>query len=361
MSRPLTDGKREFNWAALAQVSIYGLALLLAKLVGLATLPIFTSFLSPADYGRLEVLQTLANLVSLVLAFGLTEALFKFVARETDPGRRQELLGTIWTLALAGAAVSAVVLQILAPWIHAVLPGGVALLDTRIILASLSVGALILVPLAYLRMTDRPWAYFFGSAGRAAIQALLAIALLSAGWGLTGVLIAGLICAMGLAAWLCVFMLRQVRTTFRRQDAGAMLHFGGTIVLAGGAIFIVDTFDRWLLAGAIGPAELGRYAVAAKVGVLVSFALQPFLMWWLPRRFAVLNEPGGLVQSARMSELAIVLTCLAVVATASGAPFLIALMTPAAYHGAIVYVPAVAVLAALNSASHLVDTGCLRP
>ncbi|MEL6748494.1 MAG: hypothetical protein AAFO79_11890, partial [Pseudomonadota bacterium] len=30
-------------------------------------------------------------------------------------------------------------------------------------------------------------------------------------------------------------------------------------------------------------------------------------------------------------------------------------------HGAIVYVPAVAILAALNSASHLVDTGCLRP
>ena len=46
---------------------IYALALGLSKAFALIMVPIATHFLTPADYGRLDVLQTLADLLSIVI------------------------------------------------------------------------------------------------------------------------------------------------------------------------------------------------------------------------------------------------------------------------------------------------------
>ncbi|MDA1378993.1 hypothetical protein PCI56_02915 [Plesiomonas shigelloides subsp. oncorhynchi] len=41
-------------------------------------LPVFTRYLSPAEYGQLEVLLALVNIGTLLLGLGLVDALYRF-------------------------------------------------------------------------------------------------------------------------------------------------------------------------------------------------------------------------------------------------------------------------------------------
>ena len=63
----------------LNQSALYGLSIFLMKGIALIMLPVYTNFLAPAEYGRLEVLVVFSNLISIFLGFGLVEALYRFV------------------------------------------------------------------------------------------------------------------------------------------------------------------------------------------------------------------------------------------------------------------------------------------
>ncbi|MGL5237645.1 MAG: oligosaccharide flippase family protein, partial [Plesiomonas shigelloides] len=63
--------------SALQQMFFYGLGLILMKGISLIMLPVFTRYLSPAEYGQLEVLLALVNIGTLLLGLGLVDALYR--------------------------------------------------------------------------------------------------------------------------------------------------------------------------------------------------------------------------------------------------------------------------------------------
>lgn len=339
--------------------AIYAAALGLSKATAVAMLPVFTHFLSPADYGRLDVLQTLANLLSIVIGFGMADTLFRFAgAAETDAVRRDQA-AQIFGLAVMASVISLAVTQAAAPWIANMLPGDPGLLNTRVILASLSVTGAILVPLSWLRMQDKAFGYFAGSAGRALAQAGLVAIFLALGFGVEGVLVGGMICALCLAIILSVLQWRDTGIKLSFGTITRQGRFGGTLVLAGIATFILDSCDRWILAGTVGTEALAHYALAGKIGIMAAFLTQPFDMWWLPKRFSVLQQSDGAIRCARMTELGLCIAMIAALSIAAIGPFVVLWMTPVAYHGAIVFVPVLAGLAALNAGTTLINTGVL--
>lgn len=346
--------------AGLRQAAIYGSAIVTAKVVSLLMVPIFTHYLAPADYGRLDVLQTLANLLSIVIGFGMTDTLFRFAGPPEDEDERRQIAANVFGTALVICVAALALTQTCAPLIAEFLPGGISVYQTRLILGSLAVTGAISVPMSWLRMRDRAFAFFLGSAGLAAIQAMLSATMLWLGFGIDGVLLAGLVCAIGLALALSIHQLRETGVRFDRSTQFRHAHFGMVLVLAGIAAFVMDSFDRWILAAAAGPAEMAMYALAAKIGMMAAFMVQPFEMWWLPRRFAVLAESGGAAKCARSTEIGLVVCILAAIGVATVGPLVVRWMTPAAYHGAIAYVPWLAALATLNAATNLVNTACLN-
>ena len=344
---------------SLRQMAVYGTGLVLTKVVSLLMVPVFTNFLSPADYGRLDVLQTLANLLSIVIAFGLSQSLFRFAGEAADEPAKRRTAGEIFGFALILGTVSVILTQMFAPQIGRLLPGDVTETQVRLILGSLALSGAILVPMAWLRMRDRAVSYFAASAGCAVAQAALTALLLYLGYGLEGALLAGLICMSVTALAVCIIQTRDTGIALPRRTYGRYGHFGGVLVFTGIAAFVIDSFPRWVLAGVAGPAELAMFALAAKIALIAGFLTHPFEMWWMPRRFTVLTEPDGLEKSARAVEKGIVMAMSAAVVVGAVGPAVVTLMTPAAYHGAVVFIPALATLMAMNAMVRLVNVGCL--
>lgn len=343
----------------LQHAAIYAAALGLSKIASVAMLPVFTHFLTPEEYGKLDILQTLANLLSIVIGFGLADTLFRFAGAAQSDEEKRETAAGIFGLAVMATVLTMTLTQVAAPWITDLMPGDMETTPVRFILFSLSLTGLILVPLAWMRMSGRPVPYFAGTAGRAIAQAVLIAAALGLGFGIEGVLFAGMVCACVLAAVLSLHQLRETGIRFSLVQLTTQGRFGGTLVVAGVATFVLDSCDRWFLAGAVGPTALADYALAGKIGIMAAFVTQPFELWWLPKRFSVLTCETGAERCARTTELGLCLYMVAALGIAGMGAAVIYQMTPEAYHGAIPFIPALAGLAALNAATTLINTGVL--
>lgn len=344
---------------AVRQAAAYGFALLAAKAVSLAMVPVFTHYLEPSDYGRLDVLQTLANILSILIAFGLSETMFRFAGTDIDEDAKRRTAASIFGTATLFGLASLIATQAAAPWIAAALPGDVTVLQTRLILGSLAVTGIILIPMSWLRMKDRAALYMCASAGYAVIQAGVSAVALYMGYGIDGVLAAGLATALVLSAILFVHQIRDTGLRIDLSNVRRHLRFGGIMVFSGIAAFIMDSFNRWVLAGTVGTAELAEYALAAKLGLIAAVACQPFAMWWMPRRFKVLADDDGATRCARTTETGLVTALLAAIGVAGIGPLIITVMTPPEYHGAIRYAPWLAGLACLAASTRLLNTACL--
>ncbi len=70
----------------------YTAASVLSKLIALFLLPIYTAYLSPADYGAAEVMLACLVAASIVVRLGVIEAILRFyyLADEEPRGGRQD-------------------------------------------------------------------------------------------------------------------------------------------------------------------------------------------------------------------------------------------------------------------------------
>ncbi|WP_416900149.1 MAG: lipopolysaccharide biosynthesis protein [Minwuia sp.] len=342
---------------ALRQTLLYALSIATAKAVSFVMVPVFTQFLTPEDYGRLDVLQTLADLLSVVIGLGLADCVYRFAGTENDPARMRRAAASVFGLAMASGAIFLAAGQLAAPWVANLLPGGVQVSETRLILISLAASGLILVPLAWLRLNGRAGTYALASGGRAVLQALLATLLLSLGFGVAGVLLAGMIACIALTTWMVVMQLRQTGLVLQGEDVRRHAAFGGPLVLAGAAAFVLGSCDRWFLAALDGTAAVAAYAVAVKFGLIVAMGAQPFELWWQARRFPMLGGENGPRLVAASAWTGTVWVVLCGVGVAAVAPQLIRTMTPAAYHGAADLVPWLSGIAVLHAVTGLLNVG----
>jgi O-antigen/teichoic acid export membrane protein len=239
------------------------------------------------------------------------------------------------------------------------LPGECGAGEVAAAVAVMSLEAAIAVPLAWLRMRDRVAAFCALTLGRVALQAALVAAAAYTGAGVAGVL-AGTATAACLQAALLGYLhiadagLRRDRELVRLAGTYAM-----PIVGAGLLAFALAGLDRWLLATLEGTETVAAYGVAARFALAAVLLMQPFSMWWTPRRFTVLFGEDGVRRAARVITAALCLLCVVVLASAAAGPLLIGWLLPGTYAGAERLLLWLLLAMALKEAAELLSIGCL--
>jgi O-antigen/teichoic acid export membrane protein len=338
--------------SALRQTAWYAVATLAGRGIGFLMLPVITGHLSPADYGVLELLAAVADAGGILLGFGLTDTLFRFVA-QAGPGEREvvaaKVLGQAVALSLLGLAL---VLAVLGAF-SALVPAPLRPEQMAIVAVSLAAGTCVQVPLAWLRLTDRAGLYVGSMLGRGVLQATLVSAALVGGFGVTGMLAATALVDTALAVLLVIRQARRTGLVLGLHRP--LLAYGGPLVLSGLAGFVLGSLDRWFLVGAVPVEAIGRYGLAVKLALLVPLAMQPFELWWYPRRLAVLAGPDGDRRHARIAALGIAWVLAAAAGAALAGPFAVRLLTPEPYHAATAWLPWLALAAVLQITGSLVN------
>ena len=343
--------------AAATGALFYGLSLALAKGVSLLLMPWVAAHLAPAEYGRLEIVSTTLEFVGLVLSFGLGDTLFRFAGVSSGPDEQRQRAALIAGAALVLAAGCATLLQLAAPLVRAVLPIPVSEGVFRFCLLAVAAGGLIELPLAWLRLCERPKHFLAFMALRAALQLVLVASFVALFADAEAVLAASAISELVLAASLTLLQMRTSGFAFSLESWGWLRAYSLPLLVSGLAAFALGSCDRWFLAGQVPVADIGRYAIAGKLALASALLMQPFGMWWYAIRLRVLAGPDGLRRSADSVALGFAVLAGAAATIAIGGPAFIRLALPESYHGAASFVPWLVLASVMNESASLLNVG----
>jgi len=335
----------------------YGVGIVLMRSISIIMLPVFTAYLTLEEYGRLEVLLAFCNLGTLILGFGLVDTLYRYAGLADEKGKNihvSELMG----LAVIIAVVTFVIFQLCATNIALLLPGNIAVDYIRLLVISICVEGIIAIPLAWLRMQDNAWFFLVISLVKALLQAVLTYTLLIMGEGIQGVMIASAVSSLFIASTMFIYQIRDTGIAINIHQYRKYFSYGVPIVISGLAGFSLSGLDRWLIASYVSEEALASFAVALKFALIPLILIQPFTLWWYPKRFQLLKTQAGIEENAYYSTIGSALGVLAVGLTGMVSPMAIHYLTPQAYHNATDYLFYLLLINAIKIASDLMNVGC---
>ena len=285
-------GKSSF----LRHAAVYGAGNLLVYAGGFLLLPLYVRCLKQSEYGTLDVLNRLGEVVLLCLLYnGLRQALIAFHNQAADERERRAVVGS--ALALAGLLLGAgagLVLLAAGPLSRALKadPGLLRLAVLAVVLESL-----YLLFLALAQARQESLFFVLVSVGQFLARAGLALFLvLGLGLRARGVLLAGAIASGGFVAILLARELYRGGLLLDRAQLRAMTWFALPFVPAGAGLFLLNSGDRFFLVRYAGAAEVGAYALGYKLAMVVKeFSRQPLFMVWSARMYEAALRPDAAV------------------------------------------------------------------
>ncbi len=279
----------------------YTIAVLVSRLASLLMLPVYTRYLTPHDYGILQMLAMTSDIAAILLTAGMSSGVQRFYFKAKTEEARRGVVATAFFLEVGLALVGTLFLLATAPLIWRNLLGGAGSVTlVQIVAVDFSLGMLTAVPLLYLQTRQRAGPFVAVTLARLAIQVSLNLYfLVGLKLGVAGMLwstlIANALVGVGLAVWL----LRQTGWRFDRTALQDLRRFGVPNQVTFAGAFIITFGDRFFLQNYAGLAAVGLYALAYQFGfLLVQVTAMPFIQAWNPVRFQLTSEPRAVRDAA---------------------------------------------------------------
>ena len=347
----------KFN-SAFSQTILYGFSMAIMKGISILMLPFIAHQLSQQAFGRLEVLSSLAVIISILVGLGLEDTLYRFAGQAKTADQRKSFAAKIFGLGIIVGVIALAIGWFSAPALSRNIPGNISIYEIRLIVMILALEGAIAIPMGWLRMENHALTFFTMSISRAAIQATLILIMLEPGNDITPVLEAGLFAAIVQAIILAYLQIKDTGISIHVRHEGALILYSLPIVGSGLVAFVLNGLDRWILADQTSLSDVAEYGVASKFALAAVLLLQPFCMWWSPKRFEIINQPNGNESAVKAIGIGISLCLIICVSVSTGAPVLITWLMPDNYVMASEYAVGLVLAMTLRELSDLVNIGC---
>lgn len=294
----------------LAQYSaIYGVADVAPYLVNFLLLPVFTVYLSPADYGALSILLLFGVLTKIFFRSGLDSGFFRIYYEQKTDRDRKLLATTLFATALAISTalftLCVVFSQPLSRWLL-----GDGLADSHIaswvvlVATDTLLNTFAFVPMNLFRMQERPRAFTIMTLFRSFTNIALKVVLVVSGWGVAGVLWSDVAASFVFVGALSPTLVRNLTRGFSVPMLRSAAAFGLPKVPHGLAHQILNLSDRKLIEIFLGLSASGLYHIGYMMGTGVKFFLSAFELAWSPFVYAQLEKKDAANTLARLATYA---------------------------------------------------------
>lgn len=285
---------------------IYGLSSIIGRLLSYLLQPYYAHQFDPSQNGVQTLVYSLLPIISIALYLGMDVAYMRSAAAVKDaplPERQRVFSMSFGMVLLAGGLVAALAIA-LAPWLAPLTP-----LDARslrYLMAIVYTDALLAVPYAHLRMTNRSMRYAVLRLFFVAISIALNIVLIGRlHWGVEAIFLANLVGNVVILG----FFLREISAFFRPAllrgaPWRALWKYALPIMPAMLAVMLVENGDRIVLGylpdgaaralyGMTSEDVVGIYGFNYKLGVAMLLVVQMFRMAWTPFSLQHARQEGA--------------------------------------------------------------------
>lgn len=276
--------------------AVYGFGGMLQQIASVVLLPLYTTRLTPADFGVNQIVSIVNDVLGVFLAVAISSALLRFYFDYDEESERNEVLSTA---AIALGGIGLVALGGL--WFANRFFAKVLLDDPGlghyfgIAFASLWFQSINNLFYNYLQARRRSGTYVLLSLAKLALTIGLNIYFIVVrGLGVMGILLSTLISGVLVFLGLSLPILLRIGLRFHRGKLVGMLRFGLPMIVSQLSSTVVHLSDRFFIKGYFSVAETGLYSLSYRIGTLPSqFISQPFNQTWLPRRLEIAREEGS--------------------------------------------------------------------
>ncbi len=267
----------------------YTAASVISKLIAVALLPLYTRYLTPADYGAAEVFFAAVVAASIVIRFGVIEAVLRFYYKSGEEPR--EVVATSFAaLFWLGTVAALVALPFAEPISEALVDRPAADL-ARISIAGLWVLTLHEYLLTLFRLEERARAFFTVTiANVLAAIGLTVFLVVGEGEGARGLLLGSYVSGAAFVLGLIVVHRRSLSLLVDRALLRRMLRFGLPTMPAELSLYALNFVDRIIIVRTVGLAEAGLYSLAVKFSQGVNVLVRGFQLAWPPLAYSIRDD-----------------------------------------------------------------------
>ena len=290
---------------------IYGLGGLVSRILAVLLLPLYTRYLSPSDYGKVETLIALTTVVGIALSAGIGSAFFRFYFDSPEPAARRRVLRTSFWFIMGMATLGLVVGIALASDISQLLFGTSK--DADLVAASfvgLWAGMNWTQLTNLFRVEERSAAFVSASIANILVTVGATLILVVAlDKGPIGVIVGNFTGTLAVYAVLVMYRREQLGLEFDRSLLRAMNKFGLPLVPSALFLWVTNFSDRLFLVKLADVHEVGLYSVGVRIASALVLLLTAFRLAWPAFAYSIEDD------AAARRTYAYVLTYLVVVTT----------------------------------------------
>ena len=303
----------------------YTAASVVSKLIAVFLLPVYTAYLSPADYGAAEVMVASLVAASIIVRLGVIEAILRFyylAGERPEAVVKTGFASLFWTT----SAAAAIALPFAEPISRALLDQPDAGL-ARLAIMGLWQLTLWEYALTLLRLDERARAYFTFTIAAVLVTIPITVALVVAtDLGASAILLGNF--GTGVAFLFGRLWVERRRLGFR-VDWGLlrrMSRFGLPTMPAELTLYSLSFIDRIIIVRLAGLAEAGLYALAIKFANGMQVLTRGFHLAWPPLAYSIQDDDEARGAYALIVSWFVAVSAWAVVGLWLLAPWLVRLL-----------------------------------
>jgi O-antigen/teichoic acid export membrane protein len=339
---------------------VYAAGILLLRAVSVLMLPLYTNYLTPADYGVIQLIEMTFEVISIVAGARLAVGIFRFYHKAETEAERRSVISTAMTLVVGLSAIVGVLAGLAAPRLsHLIFKSDTYTPLIQLGAASFVTQSLLIVPLAFLRAANKSMLFVRMNVIRAVLQMSLNILFLTQlGMGVAGIMLSTLVTSLAVGLLLSYDLAKQCGLGVSRAAARDLLTFGLPLVATQVATFVLTFGDRYFLQASADTTAVGLYSLSYQFGFMLStLGYMPFSMVWEPMRFAIARQSNRDEMYARAFVYLNLLLLTMTVGIALFAGDLLRVMSAPAFHSAAAIVPFILVAYVFQAWYGIQDVG----
>lgn len=267
-------------------VSIYGSGDLAFRLIGFLIFPVYAHVFSVAEFGIYALVGTITSIVGIFANLGIYNGTQRYYwDPQTDTSTQPAIVSTgLGALIVWSCGIVLCLVAVLYPAREIIASRyGISWAIMVIALITIIPEQVLQYCLDVLRLYFTPWKYAFISFLKnifGVVVGLILILLFDS--GLKGLFLGALVGALAAVPIALILIRRDLALVFDPEIARRLVAFGYPFIFAGVAFWVFGSIDRWMLAELSNATQLGLYAIAYKVTVVVLFLNGAFGQAWSP-------------------------------------------------------------------------------
>ena len=316
--------------------AVYGLGSIVARVLAVLLLPLYTRYLSPSDYGLIETLVALSAVLTALVAQAMKSAFFRFYFDSADLERRLLVVRTaFWYVMAASTAVLIAGVALAQPisWLlfHTRDHDGLVIAAFVGLWAAMNYEQMT----SLFRVEQRSGGYVVATLANVAITIGATVLLVVAfDKGPVGVLVGNFTGTLAVYAALLVYSRRALGLQFDRKLYRAMNRFGLPLVPSAVALWLTNFSDRFFLVKFADAHEVGLYSIGVRVASAIVLLLTAFRMAWPAFAYSIEDDREAQRTYSFVLTYVVYVCCWLALALGLLAPWILKLITTEPFYPA---------------------------